>query len=118
MGGKTTILDPKQLESIYIESLQFEQKANARLQLIQNELRKLNEPSYLSGLSSEQGKAAKEAITHVSNGIETLQLTLENTSKFIEGKLAGAALLAREETNSIALTGKTRGMPFDLYLKK
>lgn len=117
MGGKTTILDPRQLESIYVESLKFEQKANARLQMIQNELRKLNEPILLSGLSGEQGQTAKDTITLVGSGVESLQLTLENMSKFIEGKLAGAAQMAREEKNSIASRVKSKGIP-NSYLKK
>jgi hypothetical protein len=116
MGGKSNILDPKQLESIYLESCLFDQKAHASMQIIQNELVMLTNPSFLSGLTGRQSDAAKNAIANVNEAIDILKQTLATTSEFIDAKLAGAAQLAQDKISYSDAISK--GIVVDIKLKK
>jgi hypothetical protein len=118
MGGKSKILDPKQLESIYVESRRFAQKAETGIQTIEGELAKLNDPSFQSGLSGGQGEAAKAAISNVTNAIAALKETLSKTSQFIDQKLAGAAQLAKDKQGFGDIGSKANATAQNMNLRK
>lgn len=118
MGGKSKIFDPKQLESIYLESRHFNQKVETSMHIIQSELAKLSDPSSQIGLADGHGHDAKESISNLSDAIGVLKRTLETTNKFIEVRLAGAAQLAQDKHLLAADVGRTQGFPMDLNLKK
>lgn len=114
MGGKSNILDPKQLESIYLESCLFDQKSFASMQVIQNELVILNNPSFQSGLTGRQSEEAKNAIANVNEAIDMLKQTLATTSEFIDAKLAGAAQLAQDNDSYSNNINKASGINIKL----
>ncbi|RED52813.1 hypothetical protein [Cohnella lupini] len=118
MGGKTKILDPKQLQAIFLESRRFEQKAGVSLQNIQTQLGKWNDPTHPISLSDKREIAVKDALSRVSNGIASLKQTMESTSEFIDGKLLLAAQLAQEDLGFAGSSDKAKGIPYDLKLKK
>ncbi|QGQ98833.1 hypothetical protein EHS13_30115 [Paenibacillus psychroresistens] len=118
MGGKTNIFDVRQLETIYLESRRFGQKAEASMQRIQLELSTLNDPSFQNELSAEQAISAREAISNMNEVMGVLKETLMSTNIFIEGKLAGAAQLARDKQEVSSTADKFSGFIKHMNLKK
>lgn len=118
MGGKTKILDQQQLETLYVESRLFAQKTQDGIEKIQGELNKLNDPDFQSGLSGGQGEAAKDAIKAVSKAVEQLKGVLDKTGKFIDTKLAGAAVLAKDKHGMGDTADKGKNIASNMSLRK
>jgi|GEM_PF-2669803 len=112
------MLDPKQLDWIYVESRRFEQQAASSMQTIHQELTRLNDPAFQSGLSGEQGETTKAAIANFGLSIHVLKETLLHTSTFIDTKLAGAAQLAKEKQTIESMEGQGRNFAADKRLRK
>ncbi|MEQ7052178.1 hypothetical protein ABN764_16105 [Paenibacillaceae sp. P-4] len=90
MGGKTNLLDPVQLETLYMASRQFEDRAHKSIQGIHKKLMKLHEESLHLDLSNEEGRTMKEGTASINQAVEALMESLGATSQFIDGRLAGA----------------------------
>lgn len=90
MGGKTNLLDPVQLEMLYVASSLFEEKAQKSIQGIHKKLMKVHEASMHLDLSNEGGRTMKEGTASIARAVEALMESLDATSQFIDGRLAGA----------------------------
>ncbi|THF73918.1 hypothetical protein [Cohnella fermenti] len=89
MGGKTKLLDSRQLEGLYRESKSFEQRGNDGMQKIVKELSKLNELVVQRDLNGEDKAAARQAVLTIHEALNSLKQNLEDTRLLIEAKIAG-----------------------------
>ena len=97
MSGKAKILDPKALEHLYVQSVNFRNKAQDATNQITERLNKLTDPAFLDGMKGGQGDAAVEAILAGKKALEELMASLHTTANFIDSKLEGAARLAKDK---------------------
>lgn len=118
MGGKSKILDPKQLAQLYVESKKFSNKANDGVSRIQGELARLNDPTFQSGLTGGQGEAAKQAIASITRAVKELKGVLDKTSSFIDSKLASAQQLARDKHGFADAGTKATNVSNNMNLKR
>jgi cob(I)alamin adenosyltransferase len=93
MGGKTKLLDPERLESLYAESRQYEQNVQAALQTIQKELTKLGDITIQRTLAG-QGNELRKSVSRLSEAMDALKENFERTKRFIDAKLAGAVYVS------------------------
>ena len=118
MGGKAKILDPKALETLYVESKRFSNKAVDCIGKIEEELSKLNDPSFRDGLSGGQGDAAKSAISGVTKAIAQLKSVLDKTARFIDDKLANAKALSQDKHGMGDAEAKAKAAAANMTLKR
>jgi len=91
MGGKSMLLDPKLLETLFQESRNFERLASECMNAIYIQLSKLNDLALIRSLPGERGEQARSAIVGVTEAVEMLKQDLDETKHFVDRKLAGAA---------------------------
>ena len=91
MGGKSMLLDPKLLETLFQESRNFERMATECMNAIHIQLSKLNDLALIRSLPGERGEQARSVIVGVTEAVETLKQDLDETKHFVDRKLAGAA---------------------------
>ncbi|QMV40492.1 hypothetical protein [Cohnella cholangitidis] len=118
MGGKTKILDPKQIRELYSVSRAFDQRATSSMQTIHKRLAQIIDPAFQSGAFSDHYAEARNAIIRVAEEIAAAKSSLESTSKFVEEKLAGAAYLAKDDPGDASIDCPTGSIPYDVNLKK
>ena len=120
MGGKTHLLDARQLEALYRESRHYEQQAALRMQAIQRDLSQLYDKLVQRGLGGSRADQSRAAVAALDDRLEALKLHLEQTRSFVEGKMSGvAAIHGPKQQSSQAVVG---GIPLayaaDARLKK
>jgi hypothetical protein len=118
VGGKTKILDPKQIRELYSASRRFDQRATASMQTIHKQLAQIIDPAFQSGAFSDHYVEARNAIIHVAEEIANVKSSLESNSKFVEEKLAGAAYLAKDDQGASTKDHPTGAIPYNANLKK
>lgn len=94
MGGKNHLLNPRVLNALYQESLLFNEEAEMKLKVVQNELNKLNDTLLRMGsIAAQTITLTRTSVLNMTDSAGVIKEALESTQMFIQSRLADAVLM-------------------------
>lgn len=94
MGGKNHLLNPRALNALYQESLEFNEEAEVKLKTIQNELNKLNDSLLRKGsIAAQDISLTRASVLRMTDSAGALKESLESAQMFIQSRLSDAVLM-------------------------
>ncbi len=97
MGGKSNLLDPKLLEELYLESIQYKSNAEIKSNNIRGLINQLTDPGFINIIRSTNGNDLIELIMENKQVLENLLNRLNKTANFIDTSLEGTVTLSEEK---------------------
>ena len=88
MGGKAKLLDPKTLEALYLESINFRQSTEETSNKLRILINKLTDPLFLHNLGNGETNIIESIMTS-KQALEDLLESLNTTGNYVDSTLEG-----------------------------